>query len=196
MHRAVATTVLAALLLGGPPAPTLLGGGDAAPVVAVSPDPVITIVGSGSARHDVVEEAVARFVELGMLLPDLQIHFFEEPESCGGEIGRFEANETPWKISVCSDLGFVLVHELAHAWERANVTKAQRRAFVAARNVASWNDSGDEWADRGVEQAAFVIQQNLLDGEVRSVSAEWADRFAAFEILTGVASPRRATPAG
>ena len=34
----------------------------------------------------------------------------------------FQQSFTPWRLLICSDLQFVPTHELAHAWEAANLT--------------------------------------------------------------------------
>ena len=57
---------------------------------------------------------------------------------------------------------------------------------------ATWSDHSVPWAQRGVEDAAFVVQQNLRAvAPTALASATWADRIAAFELLTGMPSPLR-----
>jgi hypothetical protein len=59
------------------------------------------------------------------------------------------------------------------------------------RNLTSWNDPELPWSERGIEQAAFIIQQNLLDEPMpTAVSDEMASRLEAFHLLTGVTSTR------
>lgn len=86
---------------------------------------------------------------------------------------------------MCSELAFVLTHELAHAWEAANLTDADRTRYVDVRGLASWNDPADSWKDRGVEDAAFMIQQNLMVSTPSMASPTWIERVTADELLTG-----------
>jgi hypothetical protein len=162
------------------------------PADATSLEPAITVVSATPEQRDRLEQAVASFLGMGLALPDLQVHFFVDPAPCRGEIGLFDAGARPWKIAICSDLAFVPLHELAHAWEHANADDATRAAFMELRGVAHWTGASIAWDERGVEQAAFIVQQNLIGKPMRHPSPEWNNRMEAFEVLTGVASPRRA----
>lgn len=184
MHRVAAVLLLA--VLGPAPASLEPSAGD-----DVSLEPSVAAVGATHEQAQRLDGAVAAFLDLGLRLPDLQVHFHEEVASCLGEIGLFDAGERPWTISICSDLAFVPLHELAHAWEHANIDAATRAAFMEHRGVEAWTGASIAWADRGVEQVAFIVQQNLIGKPLRHPSPEWQNRIEAFELLTGVASPRR-----
>ena len=45
-------------------------------------------------------------------------------------MGLFESALQPWRITICSEASFLYEHELAHAWEHANLTDAKRMAFM------------------------------------------------------------------
>lgn len=160
------------------------------PGVTVSLAPAIDVVGGTTDQHDRLAEAITRFTGIGLALPDLEVRFSSDPGECNGHDGLFESAFSPWRISICSPLDFVYEHELAHAWEHANVHDATREAFMSARGVGVWNGSSVTWTERGIEQAAFIIQQNLLPGTLGTVSSEWQNRVDAFEVLTGIPSPR------
>ncbi len=157
---------------------------ETAVVAPVSRRPRIEIVASTAEKHARVDEAVDRFVGRGLALPDLDIAFFDDPASCDGALGRFQPLHTPWRIRVCSDLDFVVTHELAHAWEKANLSDEQRTAHLEYRGLEAWNDPDVDWNQRGAEDAAFVIQQMLMV-ENPPETTTWRDRSEAFERLTG-----------
>jgi hypothetical protein len=90
---------------------------------------------------------------------------------------------------VCSDLPFVLTHELAHAWAAANLTNAARARYTAARGFANWADHDAPWDERATEDAAFIVQQNLMMRSVDLESPAWIERVEAYELLTGTRSP-------
>jgi hypothetical protein len=142
-----------------------------------------------------LDEAVARFARAGLLLPDVSVGFSDSDDACRGHLGLFDPNSTPWRVDVCSDLEFVLTHELAHAWAAANLDESQRAAYVAYRQLAAWNDPDLHWRERGAEDAAFVMQQVLMAEHVRQDSSVWTERVDAYEQLTG-GSPPPALTAG
>lgn len=67
-------------------------------------------------------------------------------------------------VHVCGP-DFVLFHELAHVWEVATMSDADRGEFLAIREADYW--SGDEWERAAGEHVADVIAWASLDGEVR-----------------------------
>jgi len=151
--------------------------------------PDIVVVGADAAQQAAVNEALNRFVENGLELPDLEIRFLDDEAGCQGHYGLFSTGFTPWRISICSDVDFVITHELAHAWERATLDDHDREMYLAARGLSTWKDRGVPWNERGAEDAAFIIQQNLMTISIPQTSPRWQDRMAAYELLTGRASP-------
>ena len=93
------------------------------------------------------------------------------------------------QVLICSDLQFVPTHELAQAWTAANLSDADRAGLFEARGLSNWNDPDAAWEDRGAEQAAFMIQQNLTATNPSLASATWIDRIEAYELVTGQRSP-------
>ena len=174
----------------GPVVTTVAGAGGAV-------EPAVIVHGADAKQRGVLDDALARFEAAGLALPELEIFFSDDASACAGHLGAFRDRAERRHISVCSDLEFVVVHELAHAWSDANLDEVARNRYVRARELATWSDHGVPWAQRGTEDAAFIIQQNLRDVAPSVLaSATWVERITAFELLTGTPSPlqgRRAT---
>lgn len=153
------------------------------------PDPPakIQVVGSATqAQSDRLDEALAAFEQAGLDLPETTVRFHPGDDPCGGNLGRFAPRSRgPHEVRVCSDLAFVVAHELAHAWVHENVDDEAKAAYLALRGLAVWNDRNVPWNERGTEDAAFVIQQVLTIDPVTPDTREWRDRYVAFEALIG-----------
>jgi len=158
------------------------------PPVSVRPN--VIVHNASEPQRIRLGEALAKFADLDLDLPDLEVWFHGDESDCMDHYGLFSSALVPWRIDICGDLGFAYEHELAHAWEAANVDDATRRVFMTMRGLAVWNDSAVPWNERGIEEVAFIVQQGLLDLPVPEMSQEFRSRFDAFELLTGVPSPR------
>lgn len=169
------------------PAATSVVGVD--PAIETQLEPTITSPGASPAERVRVDEAVGRFRDVGLRLPDLEVLFHDDDASCKGHDGRFQSQFTPWRLLVCTEADFVLTHEMAHAWEAANLDDEDRQRYLAHRRLDSWSDPEDEWRERGVEDAAFMLQQNLMMRPTRIDTERWSERLAAYEQLTGTTSP-------
>lgn len=155
----------------------------------VSLVPSLTIRGADAGQSARVDNAVARFRFAGLQLPALEITFHEDDSACDGHDGMFRPHHVPWRIDVCSDLDFVVPHELAHAWAAANLDDHDRARYVDARGLTNWADTRAPWEERGTEDAAFMVQQNLRAIDLDVSSAAWLERIRAYEVLTGLTSP-------
>lgn len=131
-----------------------------------------------------VLEAVTSFEEAGLVLPPTLVRFHDDG-GCSEHMGLFSVSETQTVISICSDLPFVVTHELAHVWVHENIDDDAKQAYIEARELPTWRSRDFDWNERGVEDAAFVMQQVLMFGEDRSVSDSWQERVAAFKLLIG-----------
>jgi hypothetical protein len=136
--------------------------------------------------------AILRFRDAGLELPSLQIVFrVSADEECHGALGYFSSSKDVWRISICSEIESVYEHELAHAWERANLTDDQRRRYTAFRSLSTWSEKGYAWNERGVEDAAFVIQQGLAGLPLPpALGVEARSRLEGYEMLTGQTAPQ------
>jgi hypothetical protein len=188
MTVALKISVMAAFLLAGfLNAP----GSSITPLVDVSLTPDITIQGGSPEQHKRLEEAVDRFKAASLLLPDLQVEIHDDPVHCNDHHGLFRSHSQPWRILICSSADFVYEHELAHAWELANLTDDIRRDLMKHGNYSTWADKTMPWNERGVEGAALVIQQGLAGLPLPpSLSLNHKNRIEAFELLTGRPAPR------
>ena len=157
--------------------------------VSLTPD--VSVIGASGEQQVAVDDAVARFRSVGLRLPAVEIRFHADKAECDGHLGLFQRGFTPWRVLVCSDLAFVLTHELAHAWEAANLDDDERERYVEARGMPTWDDHDADWNERGIEDAAFIVQQNLTAKDPNLDSPAWKERTAAYELLTGSSSPLR-----
>ena len=151
--------------------------------------PIVSVVDADAEERVRVDEALARFRDAGLRLPDVEIMFHDDDDACNGHHGLFQVQFTPWRAHVCSGYEYVVTHELAHAWEAANLDDADRDAYVAHRGLETWSSSAVGWGERGVEDAAFMIQQNLMARTVNVDSDRWVERTSAFAALTSLRSP-------
>ena len=138
--------------------------------------PRLTIENATPAQVATVDTAAQRFAAANLTLPDLTVRFSDDAADCFGHLGTFDASTPTWSIMVCSDLAFVPTHELAHAWLDSNVDANTRHQYLRARHQDNWDDKRADWSDRGVEDAAFVLQQNLMMSPRSALSEEWQSR--------------------
>ena len=160
----------------------------------VSPWPAVTVVGADADQLALLGRALDKFRDFGLELPDVEVRYSDDEADCNGHLGIFENSYTPWRLSVCEQLPFVVYHELAHAWEAANVDDDTRKRYLEARGLATWNGQEAPHEERGVEDAARVIQFHVMTSHPVLSSPIWQERLAAYELLVGRPSPL-ATPA-
>ena len=159
--------------------------------VAVSLYPSVVVINATPQQHRRLIEALERFRSANLPLPDFQVEFGTGTDSCGGHMGLFQPQLTPWRILICTGLDAVYEHELAHAWELANLDDDTRHEFMEHRGHELWNDPTTPWDERGVEGVAFIVQQGLVDLPLPpTLSAENRSRLVAYTILTGRPAPR------
>ena len=136
-------------------------------------------------RSALLDEAMSLFDERGLELPEFEIAFSEVRQDCGGYWGVTTGN--PPRIRVCVELLWVVVHELAHVWLQRNLTDGDEREFVAGVGLSHWNDHSEPWKSRGVEQAAFIIQTNLMGKTSNTDSPTMRRRVDLFDVLLKLA---------
>lgn len=159
--------------------------------IADGPDAVTVSTPITPDQQDWLDSSVQLFADNGLALPNLEVFFFDDRSGCGGHEGTYRPGTEPAQIRICSEKPFVLPHELAHVWEDSQVSDETRALYMIERELETWNDHGYEWNKRGVEDAAFVVQQNLTMTKVRTSSRTWQERISAYELLTGQTSPLR-----
>lgn len=172
--------------------PTVHDATDQVAETSAASGPRITVRDASPAQITRLGKAFEAFDRAKLELPGIEIRFFTDHESCGAEHGRFYTTGNDWRVHICpTRLDSVIEHELAHAWERANLTDSERRAFMRLRGYEVWSDPDRSWGERGMEGAAFIIQQGLANGLPLppALGAEVRSRLRAYEQLTGRLAP-------
>ena len=189
-HRKAGLVMIAVLALAPSQAPTRAASSSTATAVAGAPR--ISIAGGSDAQRATVMTAVARFVEVGLVLPDLEVRIHDGNPGCGGMQGLFHRRDRVGVIDLCYPGEFLALHELGHAWETFNLTESERDRFRALTGSPSWRSPDVVWRRRGAEQAANAIANGLLSVKLSRPDDLRARAFLEFEALTEIASPRLA----
>jgi hypothetical protein len=136
---------------------------------AVSLTPTITYLdGPTAERQELIDWALNRYKEAGLLLPDLEVAF---PATCGGKAGRYLVGQA--RIEFCNPTRIIVLHELAHAWDDAAMV--DRNAFLEHRDLEHWYEQDcDESESSGGEELALVLAWGLMDVDVTARAADFA----------------------
>lgn len=152
-------------------------------------------------EQELVNWAFARFAQVGMELPPVAISFHDDTDACGGARGRFRGSGDDRTVIVCVlDAGTfatrlerqrTLVHELAHAWDHANLDDDTRRHLLPIVDAHDWFASDADWDARGIERFAETIVWGLYDQLRRPVliDASCGELHADFLVITGTSPP-------
>lgn len=134
------------------------------------PRPVERLTGE---EQELVDWARGRFALVGLDLPDVEILFHGDNEPCAGNKGRYRLSGGHARIDVCiadkPTFHFqlqrrrTLIHELAHAWDHANLDDADRMRLLDVVDAESWYAPESHWDERGVERFAETIVWGLYD---------------------------------
>ena len=148
-----------------------------------------------------VRWGLERFDTAGLPLPNIgSVTFLVKASSCREYLGLYDARSEAAAISLCRTVAqtcadvactqwrpaarHTLLHEYAHAWMHERVDEATRQRFLRFSGVDRWDDPEDEWAQRGMEQAADAIAYGLLGmPEYRAANCERS--LEGFRLLTG-----------
>lgn len=147
------------------------------------------IYGADAEFAAVIESAIDRFESVGLALPDLRIYYHSDSAGCPGATAQFNQDGSGTRVDLCTQVVYTLLHELAHAWEHHTMSDATRQAYLDYTGLTTWADPEVEWEDRGAESAATTIAWGLLKIPITNPAA-FVDEMHAFELLTGIASPR------
>lgn len=201
--------LIATLVLGqvqGVPADTLLRttdlvdefGGSAMQTVAAAPigDPSVSTK-LAPAENELVAWATDRFALVGLDLPDVDVTFHDHTEPCKWNQGIYRGGRGVHRVEICvpdhgtfaSDLHRrrTLIHELAHAWEHANLDESGRERLLTVLDAEAWFTADLVWEDRGGERFAETIVWGLYDQLRRPtlIDAPCAEIHADFQFITG-----------
>ena len=184
MHHLTAAVAACAVLTVGP--------GASQPIAGAAP--TVTMTGITPAQARIFEWALDLFAAAELPLPEIDVVGHGSTDSCMGRHGMHMFAEGRSTIHVCTrDAGpveeFLVLHELAHAWDRADLSAERRLAFLELRGLTEWrNDDPERWHDRGAEHAAEIIMWGLIDRPIRVVRL-WdnscADLLAGYVTLVG-----------
>ena len=166
--------------------------------VAPAPEPTnlpasrsTTIVGGTAVEQDVVRSALDRYVAAGLELPSLVVTIDHSGAACKGHNGLYRASGDRHEIAICHVSEYVVLHELAHAWEHDALADGQRAAYVEAQALGSWSDPDTPWRLQGIEHIA-----NTLAAALRHDGTGCSDAIAErYESLTGLHCDPRSTGA-
>ena len=100
---------------------------------ASGPTPPVTIHDADGETATLIERAVARYEEAGFELPNLEffVHTDEDRASCDGYMGLWHRGGRADRIDVCVAVEWLILHEIAHAWDSHVVDDTTRTAFMA-----------------------------------------------------------------
>lgn len=136
------------------------------------------------AQEQQLARAIQQFEAAGLPLPPMQIGFHDAAGPCEGHPGLYRRSDGIADIDICRSSNHVILHELAHAWEGANVDDAARERFSNRWGLDNWNDHSAPWDERGVERAADTVAF-VLDG-IPTEPTESLRRFlCGYPLLTG-----------
>lgn len=143
----------------------------AAPMPDVTPTtgaPAVTRWRLTVAQREHVAWAYERFRAAGLEPPSSAIIFTPDSEQCGGFAGRFRTSRNLVQVCARDDIGestlrWLLIHELGHAWEHANLDDADRDRFQRHRGAPTWGSTDFPWTERATEHAAETIAWGLFD---------------------------------
>ena len=167
----------------------LLSGTPALTAPAAEPDAPtrwVMVVGGTEDQRGAADWAVAHFDDAGLELPELVIAMHASDEPCDGFDGAFRGRETPARLDVCNPHRLIILHELAHAWDRHTLTDALRQGFMDLRGLDTWNDPSTPWKERGVEDLAEIIVWGLRQFSGSAAFDEQPEKQAAFALVTGI----------
>ncbi len=137
------------------------------------------------AQEELVEFGLGRFAGQGLDLPVVSIDFHPSSLDCQGHKGLYMYRTQT--LRMCSLDKKTMLHELAHAWARHNLTMAEMESFTRYRGVATWNDPADPWKERATEHAAEIVAWALMDRPVHlrlTVHADHECQRSEFRMLT------------
>jgi hypothetical protein len=128
------------------------------------------LVGFDPEVEAVIRDSIELFDEAGLDLPAIRFVSCDDPDDCRGRDGMVIHRSDGPELRLCEDevtpvLEWVVIHELAHCWEKHEVTDEARQAFLDLRGLGGWREGA--WHERGAEHAAEIMVWGLIDRPVR-----------------------------
>ena len=134
---------------------------------------------------------------MGLQLPEVALSFHDDTEACGFNDGSYQGRGGGHRVRICiRDHGTfasnlerqrTLIHELAHAWDQANLDDVDRQKLLPVLGADDWYAPDEAWEDRGAERFAETIVWGLYDQLRRPtlIDTPCADLHADFHSITG-----------
>ena len=155
--------------------------------VSIDDSPRFVFLGATEVQAAKMQRAIDRFGDLGLELPSLDIKFAEGCRERIGAWGRIRLDIAPWHIEVCTTA--VFSHELAHAWDRWNLTDADRHTYMDLRGLEAWQGSDIPWEERGQEDLAILVSRVVSQGVNNYRSEDRLRELRDLGWITGVPVP-------
>lgn len=157
----------------------------------VDPAPKFEFTGFDSATEELIRDSIELYEEAGLSLPSIRFVNCADPDDCFGRRGVAVHHSEGPEIRICGDeispwLEWVVIHELAHCWDRNQLTQEARDEFLDLRGLETWRDG--TWHERGAEHAAEIMVWGLIDRPVRPGHIDQnscAELLAGYTTLTG-----------
>jgi hypothetical protein len=185
-----------------------LGWGNDAPTKAASPlhqpPPAVLTIGLSAHWKGLLEWGLGLYADAGLDLPPIVVEGHDDAEPCWGRRGAAEPRDGVVWVHLCgaepssadeaepsSADEFLMLNELAHAWDRHQLTEERRQALLELRGLELWRDSewhDVDWHDRGAEHAAEIMAWGLMDRPIKLVRIDQnscGELEAAYRVLTG-----------
>ncbi|GJM39540.1 MAG: hypothetical protein DHS20C19_29070 [Acidimicrobiales bacterium] len=194
MRFFAALTISLSILAGPAQAPPdALGERATLPLVAPVSAPAVTVIGGNDRQLEVLDDSLKAFASFGLDLPPVTVTFSDSEEPCRGNAGYYVPRSKQVKdgvdeIYICTMIRSVVLHELAHAWDRHFGEAERRQAFLERWGLERWSDPADDWYERGSERSAETIAFALALREPTD-NPDMLRYVCGFETITGVAAP-------
>ena len=160
-------------------------------VSAAEPAAPVTIHDADAETTELIEWSVARYVDAGLELPNLEFFVHPDRDDCNGHKGYWHPGRRADRIDICTATESLILHEIAHAWDHHSVTDGTRDHFMALHPGEKWEDDGVGHFAQGIERFAEAVAWGMKSNPIPADNVDaLSERIELFETITGVASPR------
>jgi len=154
-------------------------------------EPEHTMDGVPADQTDIIDWALGLFDTAGLELPGIDFISFADTTDCFDRTGASIRRGYRTEVRLCLNGtpqvdDWVVLHQIAHAWDNHNLIESQRDTFLTMRDLESWRLG--ERHKMGSENAAETLVWGLLDrplppGRFGEISCD--ELLAGYRFLTG-----------
>ena len=119
-------------------------------------------------------------------MPTIEVEFHSDDQACNGADGLFRASQDPVRIGVCTPNRYIILHELAHAWDYYTLSNEMRDQFMELRGLSEWSSHQVPWSERGIENLAEIVTWGLHE---QPLMADAVEKEQLFRMITGGLAP-------